>query len=65
MGKVIGILLFVVAIWLGLRALEGESLFAMPTEADPAAVRPAQRVGERVQQSIDLGAERTEALLPE
>ena len=63
MGKVIGILLFVIVLWLGLRHFVGDD--APPPEPEQRASRPAQRVGERVQGALDSGSERTEKLIPE
>jgi hypothetical protein len=62
MGKVFGILLFVIALWLGLQYYTRET----PPASDPEqrAATPAQRVGERVSESLAEGAERQEALLP-
>jgi hypothetical protein len=62
MGKVIGILLIVIAVWLGMQYYVGESPRA---GAEQAAASPAQRAGERVQDALDSGSERREALLPE
>jgi hypothetical protein len=62
MGKVIGILLFVIIIWIGLRSWVGEE--PSPSEPERAASR-AQQVGERVQGALDSGTERTEKLVPE
>ena len=64
MGKVFGILLIVVAIWLGLQYYAGET--AVPaSDPEHAAVSPAKRVGERVSNALANGAEREEKLLPE
>jgi hypothetical protein len=63
MGKVFGILLFVVAIWLGLQYYAGET--GPRPDPEQRAETPAQRVGKRVTESLANGAERQEALLPE
>jgi hypothetical protein len=62
MGKALMILLSVVAIWLGLQYWAEE-----PEAADDSAPTQsrAQQVGQRVQQSLDQGAARQEALIPE
>jgi len=73
MGKAIGILLIVIAIWLGLQYYTGET--AAPTR-DPeraaqsgnperAARSPVQRVGQRVSDALASGAAREEKLAPE
>jgi hypothetical protein len=64
MGKVFGILLIVVAIWLGLQYYTADPA---PPARDPEAraVSPAKRVGERVQDSLAQGEERQNALMPE
>jgi hypothetical protein len=64
MGKVFGILLIVVAIWLGLQYYAGETAVP-PRDPEARAVSPAQRVGERVTESLANGAEREKALMPE
>ena len=63
MGKVFGILLIVIAIWLGLQYYAGET--APQPDPEQRAASPAQRVGERVTESLANGVERQEALLPE
>jgi hypothetical protein len=64
MGKAIGILLIVIAIWLGLQYYTGET--AAPTrDPERAAASPVQRVGERVSNALASGAEREEKLAPE
>lgn len=62
MGKVIGILLIVIGIWLGMQYYVGESRSSDPEQA---AVSPAQRAGQRVQEALENGSERREALLPD
>lgn len=64
MGKVFGILLFVFAIWMGLQYYVGDGSPPAAAEPEQHATRPAQRVGERVQHSLDEGAARQEALMP-
>jgi hypothetical protein len=63
MGKAFGILLIVIAVWLGLQYYTGGT--ASRPEPEERAASPAQRVGERVTESMVQGAERQEKLLPE
>jgi hypothetical protein len=63
MGKVFGILLIVVAIWLGLQYYAGET--GSQPDPEQKGTSTAQRVGERVTESLADGAERKEALIPE
>ena len=63
MGKVFGILLIVVAIWLGLQYYTADP--PPPRDPEARAVSPAKRVGERVQDSLAQGEERQNALMPE
>jgi hypothetical protein len=64
MGKAIGILLFVIAIWLGLQYYTAEA--PAPTrDPEHAAVSPAKRVGLRVSNAMAEGAAREEKLAPE
>ena len=63
MGKAFGILLIVIAIWLGLQYYTAEP--PPPRDPEARAVSPAQRVGERVTNSLAEGAQREEALIPE
>ncbi|HEX5066084.1 MAG TPA: hypothetical protein VFY49_08220 [Myxococcota bacterium] len=65
MGKAFGILLIVVAIWLGLQYYAGETASPPPRDPEARAVSPAKRVGERVQDSLAQGEERQNALMPE
>ena len=62
MGKVIGILLIVISIWLGLQYWTAE-----PASPDPerAATSRVKQVGERVSSALEQGAAREEKLLPE
>jgi hypothetical protein len=62
MGKALWILVIVIAIWLGLQYWTTEP--AVVEESGPTQTR-AQAVGQRVQQSLDDGAARQEALIPE
>ena len=62
MGKAFGILLIVIAVWLGLQYYAGET--APRPEAEQAVSVPKQ-VGERVTDSLAEGAQRQEALMPE
>ena len=64
MGKVIGILLIVIAIWLGLQYYTGETA-APARDPERAAVSPAQRVGQRVSDALASGTAREEKLAPE
>jgi len=63
MGKVFGILLIVIAIWLGLQYYTAEP--APTRDPERAAVSPAQRVGQRVSDALASGAAREEKLAPE
>ncbi|HVN38604.1 MAG TPA: hypothetical protein VMW19_10605 [Myxococcota bacterium] len=64
MGKVFGILLIVIAIWLGLQYFTAEA--PAPTrDPERAAQSPAQRVGQRVSDALASGAAREEKLAPE
>ena len=63
MGKAFGILLLVIAIWVGLQYYTREA--PSPRDPEHRAATPAQRVGERVSESLANGAERQEALIPE
>jgi hypothetical protein len=64
MGKAIGILLIVIAIWLGLQYYTGEEA-APPRDPEHAAVSPVKRVGQRVSDALASGAAREEKLAPE
>jgi len=62
MGKVFGILLIVVAIWLGLQYYAGEST---PQPEPARTVSLPKQVGQRVTDSLAEGTQRTEQLAPD
>jgi hypothetical protein len=62
MGKAIGILLFVVAIWLGLQYYTAE---APRPDPEQKSISRAQAVGERVQDALASGVEREQKVIPE
>jgi hypothetical protein len=62
MGRVVGILLLVIAIWLGLQAILGEE---PPGDPEQAAVGLLQRTEDTLRRDFESGHERREALLPE
>ncbi len=62
MGRVVGILFIVIAIWLGLRSFLGEE---PPRDPEQAAAGLVQRTRDSLQRDVDSGNERREALLPE
>lgn len=62
MGKVFGILLIVISIWLGLQYWAGEKPSPDPERAATSRVK---EVGDRVNSALQDGAAREQKLLPE
>lgn len=62
MGRVVGILLLVIAIWLGLQAMLGDE---SPRDPEQAAVGLLQRTEDSVRRDFESGNQRRQALLPE
>jgi hypothetical protein len=62
MGRVFGILLIVIALWLGLQAYGGREPTGDPEQAATGLV---QRTEETLRRDFESGHERREALLPE
>jgi hypothetical protein len=62
MGRVVGILFLVIAIWLGLQAFLGDEPSRDPEQA---AASLLQRTEDTLRRDFESGHERREALLPE